>query len=78
MRARGWNLPGELPMLEAAAWLEARVGAGAAPLRRLAEIVYASRYGGGPLAADEARACVRALRRLPKAGRRRDARTVPS
>lgn len=78
VRGRGWNLPGDLPMLEAAAWLEARAGADAAPLRRLAEIVYASRYGGGPLATGEARACVRALRRMPKAGRRRDARGGPS
>jgi hypothetical protein len=67
---RGWPLPPELPPLDAAEWLEARVGAPGAPLRRLAMIVYAVRYGhdvsDGLLA--EARACVRALRALPKPG----------
>ncbi len=70
VRRRGWALPAELPMLEAATWLEARAGAHAAPFRRLGELVYAARYGGGPLATGEARACLAALRRLPRPGSR--------
>jgi transglutaminase-like putative cysteine protease len=68
VRRRGWVLPPELPLLAAAEWLEARVGPDARPLARLAELVYASRYGGAPVATalPEAQACVRALRRLPR------------
>lgn len=66
VRKRGWALPEDLPLLEAAEWLEARVGAEAAPLRRLGELVYAARYMGAPLAVSEGRSCVRALRRIPR------------
>lgn len=68
IRRRGWALPDDLPLLEAADWLEARVGAEAAPLRRLGELVYAARFGGGRFDLGSARACVRQLARVPKAG----------
>jgi len=66
VRARGWAVPDDLPMLDAAAWLEERAGPDAAAFRRLAELVYAARYTNAPLALSEARACVRALRRIAK------------
>ncbi len=71
VRRRGWALPPELPPEEAAAWLHARVGEAAAPFSRLAALTYAARYGGEPAAPllAEARACVRALRALPRPDR---------
>jgi transglutaminase-like putative cysteine protease len=69
LRRRGWELPPELPPLAAAAWLEDRVGPAAAPLGNLARLLYESRYGGAPLPLDEARANLRALRRVPRPAR---------
>ncbi|MDP2312359.1 MAG: transglutaminaseTgpA domain-containing protein [Pseudomonadota bacterium] len=68
VRSRGWALPPELPPAAAAEWLQARVGDAAEPFFRLAALTYAARYGGedaGPRIV-EARACVRALRRIPR------------
>jgi len=68
VRRRGWALPPELPPAAAAEWLMARIGAEAEPFARLAALTYAARYGGGDAASvlPEARACVRALRRIPR------------
>lgn len=67
VRRRGWALPDDLPLLDAADWLEARVGPPAGALRRLADLVYAARYADRPLPRGEARACLDALRRIPRA-----------
>lgn len=73
VRSRGWPLPADLPPQEAAAWLAEQVGGeAAAPLSRLAELVYRVRYGGERVlgAEEDARACVRELRALPRPGDR--------
>jgi transglutaminase-like putative cysteine protease len=77
LRRRGWDVPRELPVGAAAEWLAERVGDEARPLARLAELVYASRYGGAPSAraVPEAKACVAALRRIP---RRRTPSALPA
>jgi transglutaminase-like putative cysteine protease len=61
LRRRGWTVPSELPLLEAAAWLRTRVGDEAAPLERFAELAYRARYGGVAVPLAELRACVSAL-----------------
>ncbi|MFZ5480878.1 MAG: transglutaminaseTgpA domain-containing protein, partial [Myxococcota bacterium] len=73
VRARGWSLPDDLPPVEAAGWLSDRAGeAAAAPFAKLAWLTYRARYGGEAHAdaVAEAKACVRELRRMPKAQRR--------
>ncbi len=71
VRRRGWYIPVDLPALAAGDWLVARVGPGGEPLRRLAELAYAARYGGTSDVAviAEARLCVAALKDLPPPAR---------
>ncbi|MDP2311124.1 MAG: DUF3488 and transglutaminase-like domain-containing protein [Pseudomonadota bacterium] len=71
VRRKGWALPPELPPAAAAEWLRAHVGDAAAPLERIAELTYRSRYGGVPAAQliAEAKGCLRPLRRIPRPDR---------
>ncbi|MBN2799311.1 MAG: lasso peptide biosynthesis protein [Deltaproteobacteria bacterium] len=66
LRRKGWWFPEELPPVEAARWLAGQLGEEAAPLERLAWLMYRVRYGGedpGALA-EEARRLEVAVGRL--------------
>ncbi len=59
--ARGWDIPAELPPLEAGRWLIQEAGAAGSPLEELAQLLYRTRYAGEEVAgADVAAACKRA------------------
>jgi transglutaminase-like putative cysteine protease len=66
LRRKGLSPPDALPPVESAAWLRAQIGEAAAPLERLAWMLYRSRYAGEIARPEEEAACLAALRALPK------------
>lgn len=69
--ARGWRIPPELPPMAAGTWLVERAGPAGEPLRRLAELLYRSRYAGEAVPMEEVERTYRESTRIPSAPRGR-------
>ncbi|GDX79464.1 hypothetical protein LBMAG42_12750 [Deltaproteobacteria bacterium] len=64
--ARGWDIPEELPPVEAGDWLVAHAGAAGEPLRELAWLLYRQRYGNVAAPPNEVERLCKAAANVPK------------